>query len=68
MSSHLQDTHVQTDAQPFISMQDVSLRLHGRVLFEHTCWEMLNNQHWAVTGPNGSGKSTLMKAICGQVP
>ena len=68
MSSHHPDTHVQTDAQPFISMQDVSLRLYGRELFQHTCWEILSHQHWAVTGPNGSGKSVLMKAICGQVP
>jgi molybdate transport system ATP-binding protein len=38
------------------------------VLFEHTCWEILDDQHWAVIGPNGSGKTTLAKAICGQVP
>jgi molybdate transport system ATP-binding protein len=68
MSSRQRHAHGQADAQPFISMQDVSLRLYGRVLFEHTCWEILNHQHWAVTGPNGSGKSVLMKAICGQVP
>ena len=38
------------------------------MLFEHTIWEVLDNQHWAVIGPNGSGKSTLVKALCGRVP
>jgi molybdate transport system ATP-binding protein len=46
----------------------MSLRLYERVLFEHTDWEILDNQHWAVIGPNGSGKSTLVKALCGKVP
>ena len=54
--------------EPFISLDDVSLRLYGSILFEHTCWKILSDQHWAVVGANGSGKSTLAKAICGQVP
>ncbi|MBN1813426.1 MAG: ATP-binding cassette domain-containing protein [Anaerolineae bacterium] len=56
------------NSKPFITLDDVAIRLYDRVLFEHTWWEILKNQHWAVTGPNGSGKSTLMKALCGQVP
>jgi molybdate transport system ATP-binding protein len=56
------------DARRFISLNDVSLRLHDKLLFEGLCWEMLDNQHWAVIGPNGSGKSVLMKALCGSVP
>ena len=54
--------------QPLISVEDVSLYLYGQVLFEHTCWDICNDQHWAVIGPNGSGKSILMRAICGHVP
>ena len=54
-------------AQPFISLNDVSIRLHGRMLFEHACWRLETDQHWAVLGPNGAGKSVLMKAACGQV-
>ncbi len=57
-----------TPAQPFISLQGIALRLYGRVLFEDTDWEILDDQHWAVVGPNGSGKSTLVRALCGQVP
>jgi molybdate transport system ATP-binding protein len=55
-------------AKPFISLNDVSIRLRDQVLFEGLCWEMLSDQHWAVIGPNGSGKSTLMKALCGALP
>lgn len=54
--------------EPFITLEDVSLRLYERLLFERTDWKVLYNQHWAVIGPNGSGKSTLVKALCGRVP
>ena len=56
------------DARPFISLNDVSVRLHDKILFEGLCWEMFNDQHWAVIGPNGSGKSVLMKVLCGSLP
>jgi molybdate transport system ATP-binding protein len=56
------------DARPFISLNDVSVRLHDKILFEGLSWEMLDDQHWAVIGPNGSGKSILMKALCGSLP
>ncbi|MBN1977584.1 MAG: ATP-binding cassette domain-containing protein [Anaerolineae bacterium] len=57
-----------TNGKPFITLDDIAIRLYDRVLFEHTDWESLDNQHWAVIGPNGSGKSTLAKALCGRVP
>jgi len=59
---------IQSNAKPFITLNDVALRLHDKLLFEGLCWEMLDDQHWAVIGPNGSGKTTLMKALCGSVP
>ena len=59
---------VPRQARPFISLIDVSLRLHDRLLFQGLSWEMLDDQHWAVVGPNGSGKSALMKALCGALP
>jgi molybdate transport system ATP-binding protein len=55
-------------ADLFLSLENVTLRLYDRILFENTNWRFLGNQHWAVIGGNGSGKSTLMKALCGQVP
>ncbi len=54
-----------SQAKPFITLNDVSIRLRERILFEGLCWEMLSDQHWAVIGPSGSGKSTLMQALCG---
>jgi molybdate transport system ATP-binding protein len=55
-------------AVPFISLDDVSVRLYDGRAFNHANWEILSDQNWAVVGPNGSGKSTLMKALCSQVP
>lgn len=56
------------NAKPFISLNDVSIRVGERALFQGLSWEMQSDQHWAVIGPNGSGKSTLMKALCGALP
>ena len=56
------------NAEPFISLNDVAIRLREQVLFDGLNWDMLDDQHWAVVGPNGSGKSTLMKALCGSLP
>ncbi len=55
-------------ATPFITLDNVSVRLGQQVLFERVCWQMLDDQHWAVLGPNGSGKSTLMRALSGSLP
>lgn len=56
------------NAERFISLNNISIRLHDQILFEDLSWEILSDQHWAVIGPNGSGKSTLMQAICGDLP
>ena len=55
-------------AKPFLSLEDVCLRVRGGEVFRQLHWEILSDQQWAVVGPNGSGKSSLMKAICGQAP
>jgi len=54
--------------KPFVSLRDVTVRLHGRALFEGLDWEIESDQHWAVVGPNGSGKSALMKVLAGELP
>ncbi|OGG62984.1 hypothetical protein A3C21_03255 [Candidatus Kaiserbacteria bacterium RIFCSPHIGHO2_02_FULL_59_21] len=54
--------------EPFISLKKVSIRAHGRVLFENLHWEIKNNEQWAVIGSNGSGRSSLMRAIAGSLP
>ena len=55
-------------AKPFISLNDVALRWHDKILFDGLRWEICDDQHWAIIGPNGSGKSALMSALCGSVP
>ncbi|OGG61031.1 hypothetical protein A3C86_04160 [Candidatus Kaiserbacteria bacterium RIFCSPHIGHO2_02_FULL_49_16] len=55
-------------SKPFISLENVLIRLREKVLFKDLNWEILANQHWAVIGPNGSGKSALLKALAGTLP
>ena len=54
--------------EPLITLDNVTVRVFDKVMFEGTNWEIRDDEHWAVVGPNGSGKSTLMKALCGHVP
>jgi len=56
------------DEHLFISLENVSLRHHGRIVFPNTNLKIYGNQHWAIIGANGSGKSALAKAICGRIP
>ncbi|MBN1642830.1 MAG: ATP-binding cassette domain-containing protein [Anaerolineae bacterium] len=55
-------------AEPFLSLEGVTLRLYGRQMFADTWWTMYADEHWAIVGPNGAGKTTLARALCGQVP
>ena len=56
------------NARPFITLEGVTVRLDGRILFKNLNWEIQDDQHWAVIGPNGSGKSALLKALAGSLP
>jgi molybdate transport system ATP-binding protein len=46
-----------------ISVNDITIQIGNKHLFEHTNWVIEKNQHWAIAGKTGSGKSTLAKAI-----
>jgi len=52
---------------PIVKLNDITLQIDGKRLFEHTSWEIKSNQHWAVIGKNGSGKSTIVNALCRDV-
>ena len=51
-----------------ITLEDVTLRLGGKMLLPGTSWEIRTGENWAILGPNGSGKSALARAIKGEVP
>ncbi|MFH1491000.1 MAG: ATP-binding cassette domain-containing protein [Pseudomonadota bacterium] len=53
---------------PFITLDNITLRLRDQWFLENTSWQINSDEHWVVLGPNGSGKSTLVKAILGDIP
>jgi len=54
--------------RPFITLDNVTLRIQDRFILQDTDWEIRTHQHWAVLGPNGAGKSSLVKALTGELP
>src|SRR6478735_4097196 len=50
-----------------ISVQDVSMRFGGKVLFEDVTTTFSAGRRYGLTGPNGSGKSTFMKLMTGDM-
>ena len=55
-------------AQPFITLDRITIRVRDRRLFSGASWEITSGQNWAVIGPNGAGKTSLVRALAGQVP
>ncbi|MFQ5484564.1 MAG: ATP-binding cassette domain-containing protein, partial [Desulfobacterales bacterium] len=53
---------------PFITLQDITIRVRDRFILAHTCWEIKTHQQWAILGPNGAGKSVLVRALAGEMP
>ncbi len=54
--------------EPFITLEDITIRLRDKFILPHTSWKILAGQHWAILGPNGAGKSLLVKVLTGDVP
>ena len=53
---------------PFITLDNISVRLRDELYLRNTSWRIHADEHWAVLGPNGSGKTTLAKSLYGGVP
>ena len=51
--------------KPFISLDNVSIRLKGNAVVRDIDWKIEKGEQWAILGPNGSGKSTLVRALFG---
>jgi molybdate transport system ATP-binding protein len=56
------------DTEPFLKLDNTSVRLRDRLYLENTSWQINPNEHWAILGPNGSGKTTFAKSLFGAVP
>ena len=56
------------DSTPFITLDNIAVRLRDKLYLQNTSWKINSDEHWAVLGPNGAGKSTLVKSLIGEVP
>jgi ATPase subunit of ABC transporter with duplicated ATPase domains len=50
-----------------ISVQGVSMRYGGKVLFDDVTTTFSAGRRYGLTGPNGAGKSTFMKLLTGEL-
>jgi molybdate transport system ATP-binding protein len=56
------------EAEPFITLDNTTVRLRDRLFLQDTSWQINSNEHWAILGPNGSGKTTFAKSLFGAIP
>ncbi len=54
--------------QPFITLDNVTIRIRDRMVFRNTDWEIRTGQQWAILGPNGAGKSSLARVLINDIP
>jgi len=50
-----------------LTVNDITMRFGGRILFEDVTCSFLAGRRYAITGPNGAGKSTFMKILEGEL-
>jgi molybdate transport system ATP-binding protein len=53
---------------PWISLENITVRLRQRWYLRHTSWEIREGEMWAIVGANGSGKTTLARTLLGEMP
>lgn len=59
---------VSSPPTPVIQVEDASVVLAGRSIYQHVGLCVQSGEFLAILGPNGAGKSTLLKAILGLIP
>jgi len=52
---------------PLLSVNNITMRFGGRILFEDVSCSFFPGRRYAITGPNGAGKTTLMKILSGEI-
>jgi molybdate transport system ATP-binding protein len=55
-------------SDPFITLDDVTVRVRDRFILPGTSWEIRVGESWAILGPNGAGKSSLVRVLMGDIP
>src|ERR1700681_3295236 len=50
-----------------LSVNNITMRFGGRILFEDVTCSFLEGRRYAITGPNGAGKTTMMKILEGDI-
>jgi ABC-type molybdenum transport system ATPase subunit/photorepair protein PhrA len=53
---------------PFITIEDVTVRVRDRFILPGTSWVIRAGESWAILGPNGAGKSSLARVLMDDVP
>jgi len=56
-----------TPGDPFITIEDVTVRVRDRFILPGTSWVIRAGESWAILGPNGSGKSSLARILMDDV-
>src|SRR5690606_27756597 len=68
----LEQTSLATSRGPvqkrdMLTLNDISLRIAGRLLLDHASLTLPAGTHAGLVGRNGTGKTTLFKAITGEL-
>src|SRR5512136_2598206 len=53
---------------PFITLEDVTVRVRDRFILPDTSWVIRAAESWAILGPNGAGKSSFARVLMDDVP
>ena len=54
--------------EPFITIDDVTVRVRDRFILPGTAWEIRTGESWAILGANGAGKTSLARVLTDDVP
>ena len=59
--------HRKTSHPRMITINDVTMRFGGQLLYEGVNWQLRPGGHYGLVGANGSGKSTLIRLMTGEL-
>jgi len=51
-----------------VSLQDITVRLHGETILQDLSFEVMQGEHWALTGNDEKARSALLETIARKLP